>query len=300
MGNCCGENIGLKIRNAPGVFNIQNEYGFRTGDIISVTTERGKEVAEVLASCSCELSEIGKENSFLKKIHTHLTEEERENIEKFRDEEKSALETFREKVEKHELPMKVIEVYFMLDRSRIMFYYYAENKVDFRKLVRELAGIYRTRIEMRQVGIRDEAKIRGGLGPCGLVTCCKRFLYDFESISMKMAKDQEIMLNPSKISGICGRLMCCLKYEQHTYTEFREGLPTVGTYVTVNNKAGKVTNINVLKKTFTVEFDEGEFAEYTADYLKKNRNMFKFNFAEKDNELQKTGDSSEKNRTDSR
>jgi len=271
--NNCGrsnENIGLKIRNAPDVYNLKNTWGFKTGNVISVRTERGAEAATVLPSCSEKYSDIGKENSFIKKIIGPLSEEEKEKLKKNLENEKNALETFREKVQKHELPMKVIEVYYMLDRSRIMFYYYAENKVDFRKLVRELASIYRTRIEMRQVGIRDEAKIRGGLGPCGRVICCKRFLYDFSSISMKMAKDQEIMLNPSKISGICGRLMCCLKYEQKFYLTSKEGLPSPGGIVQIKGRTGKVSTVNAIKKSVMIEFDDGEFQEYDVAYLEKN------------------------------
>ncbi|PLX16110.1 MAG: stage 0 sporulation protein [Candidatus Muiribacterium halophilum] len=267
---CSGNNIGLKIRNAPEVYNLKNEWEFKPGDIISVKTERGVEAATVIPSCSVNYSEIGKQDSFLKKIKTRLSDEELEKFNKNLENEKIALETFREKVQKHELPMKVIEVYYMLDRSRIMFYYYAENKVDFRKLVRELAGIYRTRIEMRQVGIRDEAKIRGGLGPCGLITCCKRFLYDFSSISMKMAKDQEIMLNPSKISGICGRLMCCLKYEQKNYVDSKEGEPSLGMIVQVKDRTGKITTLNKNKKTVMVEFDDGDFKEFSIEFLEKN------------------------------
>ncbi|MFA5479324.1 MAG: regulatory iron-sulfur-containing complex subunit RicT [Candidatus Muiribacteriota bacterium] len=274
MNNTCGGNcstgyIALKIRNAPQVYIIENNYGVNPGEYLVANTERGKELAYVYPSCSKELTPIGGEN-FIKEITGKATEAEVNTIEEYKDKEIKALEDFRQKVEKHELPMKVIEVYYLLDKSKIMFYYYAENKVDFRKLVRELAGVYKTRIEMRQVGIRDEAKMRGGLGPCGLVTCCKKFLYDFESISMKMAKDQEIMLNPSKISGICGRLMCCLKYEQNFYTKAKEDVAPVGSIVEIAGKSGKVTMINSLKNIVYVEFDDKVYENYDIqDFIKK-------------------------------
>jgi cell fate regulator YaaT (PSP1 superfamily) len=273
---CCQDNkyVGLKVRNAPGVFVIENTKGFKKDDIIAVQTERGKETCQVLMSCSEKLSSIGGESDFIKKIYDVLNEDDMKEYHSHLALESEALEVFREKVIKHELPMKVIEVYYMLDKTRIMFYYYAENKVDFRKLVRDLASVYKTRIEMRQVGIRDEAKIRGGLGPCGLVTCCKRFLYDFESISMKMAKDQEIMLNPSKISGICGRLMCCLKYEQDFYSGIKAKLLPIGATVVFEDKKGRVTHNNAMKNIFIVQFEDKETREFTADFLKDNLERF--------------------------
>jgi len=280
---CCDNKfVGLKVRNAPSIFVIENTKKFKKDDIIAVQTERGKEACQVLMSCSDKVSSIGEESDFLKKIYDVLDENEMKEYHSHLAMEDEALEVFREKVIKHELPMKVIEVYYMLDKTRIMFYYYAENKVDFRKLVRDLASVYKTRIEMRQVGIRDEAKIRGGLGPCGRVTCCKKFLYDFESISMKMAKDQEIMLNPSKISGICGRLMCCLKYEQDFYSGIKAKLLPVGATVVIEENKGKVTNNNAMKNTFTVKFENNEFREFTSDYLKDNIDKFTISYEDVD------------------
>ncbi|MGM0607308.1 MAG: PSP1 domain-containing protein [Candidatus Muiribacteriota bacterium] len=280
MNNCTdckreyNENIALKIRNAPEVVVLKNEKKLKPGDRVVAITERGEELATVLHSCKSNPSETGKD-SFFQKIKRKAEETDLNNYKENLKKEKKALKIFREKVQKHELPMKIIEVYYMLDNSKIMFYYYAENKVDFRKLVRELAGIYKTRIEMRQVGIRDEAKMRGGLGPCGLITCCHKFLYDFESISMKMAKDQEILLNPSKISGICGRLMCCLKYEQNFYTETKGDIAPVGSIIKIEEKTGKISTINALKNTVYVEFEDEKFQDYPIDVFREKAEVLK-------------------------
>ena len=172
-----------------------------------------------------------------------------------RKKEKKGFEKFNELNEKYKLNMKLVSVHVMFDKSKMIFYFTSEKRVDFREMVKELATYFKMRIEMRQIGVRDEAKIVGGLGPCGMNLCCKSFLTDFESISIKMAKDQNLPLNPFKISGICGRLMCCLKYEYDLYKEFIEKAPEIGTKVKCSYGSGGVCGYEPLKKSIIVEFD---------------------------------------------
>src|SRR4030043_1309810 len=164
-----------------------------------------------------------------------------------RDEEKKGFEKFNQLAKKYKLKMKLINVHVMFDKSKMIFYFTSEKRVDFREMVKELATYFKMRIELRQIGVRDEAKIVGGLGPCGMNLCCKSFLTDFESISIKMAKDQNLPLNPFKISGVCGRLMCCLKYEYESYKSINKDLPKYGKKVTLKDgKSGKARKVTTL------------------------------------------------------
>ncbi len=172
-----------------------------------------------------------------------------------RDKEEKGFKKFSELTEKHNLKMKLVNVHVMFDKSKMIFYFTSEKRVDFREMVKELATHFKIRIELRQIGVRDEAKIVGGLGPCGMNLCCKSFLTDFESISIKMAKDQNLPLNPFKISGICGRLMCCLRYEYDSYKEFIEKAPERGIKVKCSYGCGGVCGYEPLKKSIIVEFD---------------------------------------------
>ncbi len=172
-----------------------------------------------------------------------------------RDKEKKGFEKFNQLAKKYKLKMKLINVHVMFDKSKMIFYFTSEKRVDFREMVKELATYFKMRIELRQIGVRDEAKIVGGLGPCGMNLCCKSFLTDFESISIKMAKDQNLPLNPFKISGVCGRLMCCLKYEYDSYKEFIENAPERGIKVKCSHGCGGVCGYEPLKKSIIVEFD---------------------------------------------
>lgn len=172
-----------------------------------------------------------------------------------RDKERKGFERFNRLTEKYKLKMKLVNVHVMFDKSKMIFYFTSEKRVDFREMVKELATYFKMRIELRQIGVRDEAKIVGGLGPCGMNLCCKSFLTDFESISIKMAKDQNLPLNPFKISGICGRLMCCLKYEYDSYKEFIENAPERGIKVKCSCGSGGVCGYEPLKKSIIVEFD---------------------------------------------
>src|SRR5690625_1601988 len=192
----------------------------------------------------------------LRKIRRIATDEDRHNIEENKQLAKEALQTCQHKIREHKLDMKVIDSEYTFDRNKVIFYFTAEGRVDFRQLVKDLATKFKTRIELRQIGVRDEAKLLGGIGPCGRMLCCSTFLGDFEPVSIKMAKDQNLSLNPSKISGLCGRLMCCLKYENETYEEAKRNLPDVGERVETERGAGKVVDLNILAKTIHVELEE--------------------------------------------
>lgn len=170
----------------------------------------------------------------------------------------NAFATCLDKIRAHGLKMKLVDVEFTFDRNKIIFYFTAEGRIDFRELVKDLASVFRTRIELRQIGVRDEAKMLGGIGPCGRVLCCSSWLGDFDPVSIKMAKDQSLSLNPTKISGLCGRLMCCLKFEHDNYESIREEMPSVGKTVVTSHGEGRVTGINASsKKVFVQLFDQG-------------------------------------------
>jgi len=170
-----------------------------------------------------------------------------------------------ERIKARDLNMKLVKLEFFFDRSKAIFYFTSEKRVDFRELVKDLAARFKTRIEMRQIGVRDEAKMTGGVGPCGREFCCSRFLGSFDLVSVKMAKEQNLALNPTKISGACGRLMCCLAYEYETYCELRTGLPKAGKRVTTSQGEGKVIRQNIMNRTVTVELDGGQEVTVDAD-----------------------------------
>jgi cell fate regulator YaaT (PSP1 superfamily) len=183
---------------------------------------------------------------------------------------KEAYEVCCDKVNEHQLDMKLVDVEYTYDRNKVIFYFTADGRVDFRELVKDLAAIFRTRIELRQIGVRDEAKMLGGIGPCGRMLCCSTFLGDFDPVSIKMAKDQNLSLNPTKISGLCGRLMCCLKYENDEYESAKEQLPDLGEYIDTPNGKGKVVGLNILERVLQVDFsDQGRVLEYTLDEIIK-------------------------------
>ncbi|MFH5186717.1 stage 0 sporulation family protein [Paenibacillus sp. TAB 01] len=179
---------------------------------------------------------------------------------------KNAFAICQDKIKDHQLKMKLVDVEYTFDRNKIIFYFTAEGRVDFRELVKDLAGVFRTRIELRQIGVRDEAKMLGGIGPCGRILCCSSFLGDFEPVSIKMAKDQNLSLNPTKISGLCGRLMCCLKYEHDNYESAKEDLPRVGSEVITSLGNGRVVALNINERTVKVQIYElGKVMELSFD-----------------------------------
>lgn len=204
----------------------------------------------------------------LKKVVRIATDEDERQVLKNREDAGDALDICIEKIHNHGLEMKLVDVQYTFDRNKIIFYFTADGRVDFRELVKDLAAVFRTRIELRQIGVRDEAKMLGGIGPCGRMLCCSTFLGDFEPVSIKMAKDQNLSLNPAKISGVCGRLMCCLKYENEQYESARRALPDVGQPITVHHGKGRVVGINILERLVQVELSgEQRVIEYTLDEL---------------------------------
>ncbi|MBE7051319.1 MAG: stage 0 sporulation protein [Ruminococcaceae bacterium] len=241
----------------------------KNGDHVIVETSRGIEFGTVvIAKKSVTDDEIVPP---LKKIIRKATEEDEKAIEKNKEMEKEAFNLCQEKIRKHNLEMKLIDVEYTFDHNKVLFYFTADGRVDFRELVRDLAGVFKTRIELRQIGVRDESKMMGGLGICGRQLCCNLFLSDFVPVSIKMAKEQNLSLNPTKISGTCGRLMCCLKHEQEAYESIMKNTPGVGSLVKTPDGKGQVTAVSPLKGIVTVAVEEGEeknLKDYKVDDLK--------------------------------
>lgn len=216
----------------------------KLGEKVIVETARGVEFGEVVM----EAKDVPKKkiSSPLKKVVKIADEKDEKKLEKNKRKEKEAFDTCTEKINRHKLDMKLIDVEYTFDGSKIIFYFTADGRVDFRELVKDLASVFKTRIELRQIGVRDEAKRIGGLGPCGRPCCCNAFLGDFQPVSIKMAKDQSLSLSPTKISGLCGRLMCCLKYEQDYYHDMRKKLPRNGSAVKTPDGEADVVETNAL------------------------------------------------------
>ncbi len=244
---------------APG--NLQIEKGME----VIVDTAMGEEYGEVVIPIKeVEDDEIAEP---LKEIIRIATYKDKKMRSENKAKESDAFKIGLEKIKKHELPMKLIDVEYKYDGSKIIFYFTAEGRIDFRELVKDLASVFRTRIELRQIGVRDEVKRCGGNGICGRELCCCSFLSNFETVSIKMAKEQNISLNPSKISGNCGRLMCCLKYEQEVYEEKLKGLPKIGAIVKTKDGTGEVASVETLKEMVRVKYQEGDdiyFRKYEA------------------------------------
>ena len=227
---------------------------FEQGDKAIVETARGIECGEiVLTNRNVPESTIV---SPLKSIIRKATEADEKRLEEKNRQEKEIMQVFADKIAQHKLDMKPIDVDCTFDGSKILFYFTSDGRVDFRDLVKDLASVYRTRIELRQIGVRDEAKMLGGLGICGRPFCCSSFLGEFQPVSIKMAKEQSLSLNPTKISGTCGRLMCCLKYEQNCYEEFLRTTPKVGAYVETAEGRGRVCETNLLTGILKVQLDK--------------------------------------------
>ena len=232
--------------------NLQLEKGMN----VIVDTAMGEEYGEVvIARKEVEDNEVTEP---LKKVVRIVTEKDDKMRVQFKAKEKDAFKTCLEKIEAHGLPMKLIDVEYKYDGSKVIFYFTADKRIDFRELVKDLAAIFRTRIELRQIGVRDEVKRCGGNGICGRELCCCSFLGNFETVSIKMAKEQNISLNPSKISGNCGRLMCCLKYEQEVYEEKLSRLPKIGAIVKTSEGTGEVASVETLKEVIRVKYQDGD------------------------------------------
>jgi len=248
---------------APGDLKLKN------GDHVIVETSRGVEYGTVvIASKSVKEEDIVPP---LKNILRIATPEDDKQIEINKEKEKEAMALCQEKINKHKLDMKLIDVEYTFDHNKILFYFSADGRIDFRELVRDLASVFKTRIELRQIGVRDEAKMMGGLGICGRPLCCSLFLSDFEPVSIKMAKEQNLSLNPTKISGTCGRLMCCLKNEQEAYEDIIKNTPSVGSIVKTPDGEGAVTAVSVLKGILSVAVEDGDekkLKDYHVDEVK--------------------------------
>ena len=261
--------IGVRFKKAGKIYYFDpKEYNANVGDHVVVETARGLEYGEVVV----KTKNVGEDEVVLplKYVIRMATPEDDARAEDNAQKEQEAFKICQEKINTHDLPMKLIDVEYTFDVSKIIFYFTAEGRVDFRELVKDLAGIFKTRIELRQIGVRDEAKMLGGLGSCGLVLCCHSFLGDFDPVSIKMAKDQNLSLSPTKISGICGRLMCCLKYENDFYQQERKRAPKVGRTVKTSRGKGKIIDVNILKSTAKVELeDEVELADFSFDEIKE-------------------------------
>lgn len=247
--------VGVRFKRAGKIYYFDPaEQEIGVGDPVIVETTRGVECGEVVVKPK-EVSE-NEIVAPLKKVIRKATPVDLKQVEINRAKEKEAYHVCQKKIEEHGLPMKLVDVEYTFDANKIIFYFTADGRIDFRDLVKDLAAVFRTRIELRQIGVRDEAKMLGGLGSCGRALCCASFLGEFEPVSIRMAKDQNLSLNPTKISGICGRLMCCLKYESEAYEKERASYPDVGTPVVTPVGEGKIAAINILKKNVTVELKE--------------------------------------------
>ena len=249
--------IGVRFKKAGKIYYFDpSGLEVKKGDFVVVETARGIEFGE----CVIGIKEIP-ESDIVAPLKSVIRVAEEADINKHKEnkvKEKDALEICLKKVEEHKLNMKLIDVEYTFDNNKVIFYFTEDGRVDFRELVKDLATIFKTRIELRQIGVRDEAKMLGGLGPCGRPLCCSTFLGDFASVSIKMAKEQNLSLNPTKISGICGRLMCCLNYEQSTYEDIRKRLPKAGSIVSMGDFKGEVVSNNTVKESVKVKYKRGD------------------------------------------
>ena len=263
--------IGVRFRTAGKIYFFSpGGLELKAGDKVIVETARGVEFGSVVTG----IKEVPDDqiSQPLKPVIRIATQDDVRREAKNREKEKEAFKICQEKIRKHGLEMKLIDAEYTFDNNKVLFYFTADGRIDFRELVKDLASVFRTRIELRQIGVRDETKIRGGIGICGRPLCCHTYLTEFAPVSIKMAKEQNLSLNPTKISGVCGRLMCCLTNEEETYEELNSHLPSIGDYVTTPEKLkGEVQSVNVLRQTVKVivslDNDEKEVRDYKVDEL---------------------------------
>ena len=269
--------IGVRFKKAGKIYFFDPDgKQVKKGEHVIVETSMGMEYGEVVIS-NRQLPQE-KIVAPLKKIIRVANYHDAKQNEENKKQEREAFKICEKKIKEHGLDMKLMDVEFKFDKSKIIFFFTAEGRIDFRELVRDLAAIYKTRIELRQVGVRDEVKRLGGNGVCGRELCCCSFLGNFETVSIKMAKEQNVSLNPSKISGNCGRLMCCLQYEQNVYEEKLKKLPKIGAIVKTADGQGEVCGLETLKEIVKVKFKDGEetfFKKYNAKDIKIIKNIEK-------------------------
>ena len=270
--------IGVRFRAAGKIYYFDpGKLEIKKGDHVIVETARGIEYGTVVG----DVREVEDDKVIqpLKSVLRVATPKDDEQEATNKGKEKDAFKICLEKIKKHELPMKLIDAEYTFDNNKVLFYFTADGRIDFRELVKDLASVFKTRIELRQIGVRDEPKIGGGIGICGRPLCCHTHLSEFVPVSIKMAKEQNLSLNPTKISGVCGRLMCCLNHEEETYEELNRKLPNVGDFVTTaDGLKGEVHSVNVLRQLVKVIVDvddEKEIREYKVDQLRFKRKHHK-------------------------
>ena len=280
--------IGVRFRTAGKIYFFDPlEFEVKRGDHVIVETARGVEYGTVV----CDPKEVQEDQVIqpLKSVLRVATPKDDEQEKNNKIKEREAFKICLEKIRKHELEMKLIDAEYTFDNNKVLFYFTADGRIDFRELVKDLAAVFKTRIELRQIGVRDETKILGGIGSCGRPLCCHTHLSEFVPVSIKMAKEQNLSLNPTKISGVCGRLMCCLKHEEETYEELNRSLPNVGDFVNCSDGVkGEVHSVNVLRQLVKVIVevnDEKEIREYRADQLRFKRRFKKEKMDVQDKEL---------------
>lgn len=278
--------VGVRFKSPGKIYFFDpNELDIKKGDKVIVETAMGLEIGDVVIDNKI-LSEENLNNP-LKSVLRIATKQDIKNMQIYKLKEKEALKVCEEKIKKHKLNMKLVGVEYKFDGSKLIFYFTADGRIDFRELVKELASVFKTRIELRQIGVRDEVRRIGGNGVCGRELCCCSFLGNFETVSIKMAKEQNVSLNPTKISGNCGRLMCCLKYEQNAYEDKLKRLPGIGAIVETEEGKGVVDNVEILKEQLKVKFKDGDeyyYKKYKASDVKiiKNNTCNKINNEEKE------------------
>ena len=257
----------VRLREAGQLMTYKVGEGIKVNDHVVVEADRGIDYGEIV-----EISDVGvpleseaaaETKASLKNVLRKVDAEDLKKIKENEKEAKDAMKLCSRKIREYKLPMKLVDAEYSFDKKKIVFYFTAEGRIDFRDLVKELAKIFKRRIEMRQIGVRDEARLFGGIGPCGQKLCCVRFLKNFEPVSMKMAKIQKLPLTPGKISGICGRLMCCLFYEYKTYKDLAKGLPKEGQSINTASGKGRVIAVNILKRLAYVELEDGRIEKVT-------------------------------------
>ena len=259
--------IGVRFKKAGKIYYFDPaDKNPKLDDYVIVETVRGVEFGKVVITNK----RVDEEDVVLplKQVIRIASEEDKRTVLENETYAKKAFTTCEEKIRQHQLDMNLVNVEYTFDGNKIIFYFTADGRVDFRNLVKDLAALFKTRIELRQIGVRDEAKMLGGIGPCGRMLCCSTFLGDFEPVSIKMAKDQNLSLNPTKISGLCGRLMCCLKYENDQYENAKQDLPDLGDKMETPYGNGHVVGLNILEKVIQIEITEKDrVIEYTVDEL---------------------------------
>lgn len=287
------EVVGVRFKKVGKIYYFDpNGIQFENNTCVIVETTRGVEFGTiVITNRNVNDSDVIQP---LKKIIRIADENDVIQNDENKEKAKNAFDICTEKIQKHNLEMKLIDVELTFDRNKIIFYFTADGRVDFRELVKELASIFRTRIELRQIGVRDEAKMLNGIGVCGRTLCCATFLGDFTPVSIKMAKDQSLSLNPSKISGVCGRLMCCLKYEEETYEYLNKNLPSEGDIISTPSGEGEVLSVNILRQTVRAAvrkkpLDPPTISYFSVDELK----IVKKKFVKSDKSNEKSHNSNE-------